>query len=70
MNSPCSFKTIKLFINLTFRKILGQNMIQSAGDRRWKILRDDKSFIPSYPRKTVVALFRGLTGPDCTGPFL
>ena len=61
----CSFNMIKLIVNLTLRKILGQNMIQSAGDRKWKILREDKSIISSYPRKRAVALFRGLTGHDC-----
>ena len=37
-------------------------MIQSAGDRRRKILREDKFIIPSWPRKTAVTLLKGLTG--------
>ena len=40
-------------------------MIQSAEDIKWKILREDKSIIPNYPRKTVVVLFKGLTGHKC-----
>ena len=35
MNLSCSFNTIKLFVNLILRKILRQNMIHSAGDRRF-----------------------------------
>ena len=58
MNRPCSLNSIKLFVNLTLRKILRQNMIHSAGDSKWKILREDRSIIPSYPRKTALALFR------------
>ena len=58
MNLSCSFNTIKLFVNLILRKILRQNMIHSAGDSKWKILREDRSIIPSYPRKTALALFR------------
>ena len=56
---------IKLFVSLTLRKTLGQNMIQSAGGRRCKILREDKFIVPSYPRETAMALFKKLTGHDC-----
>ena len=65
MNRLCSFNKIKLFVNLILRKILGHNMIQYAGDRRWKNLREDKSIIPSYPRKAAVVLFKRLTGHNC-----
>ena len=65
MICPCSFNQIKLLVNLTLRKIHGQNMIQSEGDRRWKILKEDKLNILSYPVKTAVALFTGVTAHNC-----
>lgn len=64
INRPLSFHSTKLYVNLIHRKTVKWNMTQGAGDRRWKILGDEK-IIPGFPRKTAVALFRGLTGHDC-----
>ena len=63
INRLYPFNKIKLFVNLTLRKILSHNTIQSVGNKRWKVLRIDKSIIHCYPRK--IALLRGLTGQDC-----
>ena len=44
-------------------------MVQRATNKRWKILGEERA-VPGFPRKTAVALFRGLTGHDCLQDYL
>ncbi|KFM58471.1 hypothetical protein X975_07553, partial [Stegodyphus mimosarum] len=65
INRPLSFHTTKLFVK-TLKKILKQNTIQRAMDKSWRILEEETTLIPSFPRKTVIALFRRLTVCETT----
>ncbi|KFM59182.1 hypothetical protein X975_12405, partial [Stegodyphus mimosarum] len=65
INRPLLFHITKLFVNLTLKKILKQDMIQCAMDKSWRILGEETTLTPSFPRKTAVALFRRLSGYDC-----